>query len=94
MSRPILGGALVIGGVFVTLIGGFVNLVNLSDEGPPCLLGCSDSFLRYYWIVFEATTLLVVVGIAVVAIGVRLLDTEHHPPKSNSDNAKVNPPSR
>ena len=71
--RPILGSGLVSGGVFAAFFGAFWSLVNLQDEGPRCLDGCAPSLLQYYQTVYLSSGILVVLGLAAIFFGGRLL---------------------
>ena len=79
MRRQLLGTLLIVGGTWAVLFGVIWNLVNLEDEGPRCVVGCADSLLMYYWTVFEASTILVLLGLVVAVVGTWLLVRADHP---------------
>jgi hypothetical protein len=72
-GRPFFGSGLISSGVYAVLLGAFLSLANMEDEGPRCMGGCAASLLRYYQTVYVASTLLAVLGLMAAVYGVRLI---------------------
>jgi len=71
-DRRITGVALTLAGVWAAVFGVLWNQFNLQDELPRCGAGgaCAVSLLQYYWTVYEASTLLTVMGVVAAGFGV------------------------